>query len=211
MEVRRKPYQATMRGPAPGERPPRAPRRRRQQQVGQMLAQTTSRTSRATAEDWRLVVDGTAPSAASGSLRVRGPRSDCGACCSASPSRARLRAPSAWATVYGTATSFFLLSAAVLFGSRVTPWAIALGATFPSAVRWFEGGNARRGHGAGETYAANTHRCGDRALDPGFAFCRERQFRNDSRRRAGEQPLCCRCALGGVTSPGMLMCWLRGG
>ena len=34
--------------------------------------------------------------------------------------------------------------------------AIALGATYPLAVRWFVGGSARPGHGAGALYAANT-------------------------------------------------------
>ena len=76
----------------------------------------------------------------------------------------------AWAYRDGTADLLFptirLLSCLALASLP----AIALGATFPFAVRWFEGGNARPGHGAGELYAANTLGAAIGALGAGFVF-----------------------------------------
>jgi len=76
----------------------------------------------------------------------------------------------AWA--YRDGTTGFLFPAIRLLSCLVLASlpAIALGATFPFAVRWFEGGNARPGHGAGELYAANTVGAAIGALGSGFVF-----------------------------------------
>jgi spermidine synthase len=48
--------------------------------------------------------------------------------------------------------------------------AIALGATYPFAVRWFVGGSVRPGHGAGALYAANTAGAAIGVMAAGFVI-----------------------------------------
>ena len=80
--------------------------------------------------------------------------------------------------------------------------AIALGAAYPFAVRWFVGGSARPGRGAGELYAVNTVGAAIGVLVSGFVIVTAtRHFWNHARRRPGEQCLDWRRTLGGARRP----------
>ena len=109
-----------------------------------------------------------------------------------------LRPVLAWAYQDGTSSLLFPMVRLLSCLALVLIPAVALGATFPIAVRWFVGGSAHPGRPCGELYAANTAGATVGAVAAGFVLipamgisgtttCWDRRQRPRDRRRASSR------------------------